>query len=144
MSLLSSHPRFPNIYNFVTLFTDSILTFCVSKLFRLWSLNKSWAPKGINVLLGLYVKLIFLRSTILNMLYNCYKGGLIFNKRTSGEKLALCFFELVQRITGRWRYEDSDDLFFACEFRDKVSLLKDSDNKQSSEPFQRGVRRGSV
>lgn len=42
------------------------------------------------------------------------------------------------------RYEDSDDLFFACEFRDKVSLLKDSDNKQSSEPFQRGVRRGSV
>lgn len=61
------------------------------------------------------------------------------------------FFVVVDRLmkllTGRsflGRYEDSDDLFFACEFRDKVSLLKDSDNKQSSEPFQRGVRRGSV
>lgn len=42
------------------------------------------------------------------------------------------------------RYKDSDDLFFACEFRDKVSLLKDNDNKQSSEPLQRGVLRGSV
>lgn len=53
----------------------------------------------------------------------------------------------MKLLTGRsflGRYEDSDDLFFACEFRDKVSLLKDSDNKQSSEPFQRGVRRGSV
>lgn len=43
--------------------------------------------------------------------------------------LIILFFYFCFCCSFPGRYKDSDDLFFACEFRDKVSLLKDSDNK---------------